>query len=208
MSDQDGPDDRNGPDDRAGPARALALLPAILSGLILRRSGLVPANDRGAGRSGGASGGGGKSDGGSKSDGGGESGGGQASDRGEAPGRHGRAGGGAPYETRDVRVGRTGLVVAGLALTVAAVIAGLVWMRDAFEAAQRAALPPLTRMQTTPVIPPAPNLQPNPYADIDRILAAQARALETYGFADPERTRARIPIDRAMSLTLGRSLDP
>ena len=198
MNGREGTGGRDGAGDRFGPGRALALLPAILSGLILRRSGLVPANDQVGARSDGT---------GNPVSEGGPVGAGAPDGEGEH-GRHERPDDAPPYETEDVRVGRTGLIVLGLALTVAAVIGGLAWMRHAFTASQRAALPPLTRAQTAAVIPPAPNLQPEPYADIDRILAAQARALDSYGFADPERTRARIPIDRAIALTLGKSLDP
>ena len=32
-------------------------------------------------------------------------------------------------------------------------------------------------------------------------------ALDGYGYLDPSRTRARIPIDRAMQVVVGRSLD-
>ncbi len=56
-------------------------------------------------------------------------------------------------------------------------------------------------------MPPPPNLQPNPYADLDRERAANRAALDGYGYLDPGRTRARIPLDRAMQLTVGRSLD-
>ncbi len=56
-------------------------------------------------------------------------------------------------------------------------------------------------------MPPPPNLQPNPYVDLDRERAQARAALDGYGYLDPARTRARIPLDRAMQVVVGRSLD-
>ena len=44
--------------------------------------------------------------------------------------------------------------------------------------------------------------------DIGREEAAQGALLDGYAFTDAARSRARIPIDRAMRLTVGRPLDP
>lgn len=111
------------------------------------------------------------------------------------------------YETRDVKVRNTALVMAGLALSVLSVIGTMVWMMSAFSASQRRALPTLTKQQTAPLTPPPPNLQADPYADLDRQRAAAEARLSGYGYSDPARTRARIPVDRAMDLVVGRSLD-
>ena len=112
------------------------------------------------------------------------------------------------YETRDVRVRNTALVMAGLALAVLTVIGTMVWLMGRFSASQRRTLPTLTAQQTAPLTPPPPNLQADPYADLDRQRAATAARLAGYGYGDPARTRARIPVDRAMDLIVGRSLDP
>ena len=111
------------------------------------------------------------------------------------------------YETRDVKVRNTTLVMAGLALSVLTVIGTMVWMSAAFSASQRRALPPLTPQQTATLTPPPPNLQADPYADLDRQRAATGARLSGYGYSDPARTHARIPVDRAMDLVVGRSLD-
>jgi hypothetical protein len=123
--------------------------------------------------------------------------------KGQSPG----GGGGPGYETRDVNTRNTVLVMAGLAATAAAVIGGMVLLRNGISAQQRAALPALTPQQTQRLLPPPPNLQPEPYVDLDRQRAAARAALEGYGYLDPGRTRAHIPIDRAMQLSIGRSLD-
>ncbi|MEE7503657.1 hypothetical protein [Methylobacterium mesophilicum] len=112
------------------------------------------------------------------------------------------------HETRDVNVRNTVMVMAGLALTALAVVGTMVWLMSTFVASQRRSLPALTPQQTTRLAPPPPNLQADPYADLDRERAATAAHLSGYGYRDAARTRARIPIGRAMDLTVGRSLEP
>ena len=111
------------------------------------------------------------------------------------------------YETRDVGVRNTALVMAGLALSVLAVIGTMVWLMGAVIASQRRTLPTLTPQQTARLTPPPPNLQADPYADLDRQRAGAAAQVSGYGYNDPARTRARIPVDRAMELIVGRPLD-
>ncbi|MGU3466077.1 hypothetical protein ACLBXO_14595 [Methylobacterium sp. C33D] len=112
------------------------------------------------------------------------------------------------HETRDVNVRNTVMVMAGLAFTALAVVGTMVWLMSTFVASQRRSLPALTPQQTTRLAPPPPNLQADPYADLDRERAATAAHLSGYGYRDAARTRARIPIGRAMDLTVGRSLEP
>lgn len=149
------------------PGSTLALVPAILSGLILRRSGPIAEKAP------------------------------HEESKETEPG----------FETEDVHVGRTWLVIAGLTLTVALTIGGLGWMMRSLAASQRATLPPLTRRQTAKLTPPKPNLQPTPYADIEKTLADEAARLDGYAYLDASRERARIPIERAMSLVVGKPLD-
>lgn len=112
------------------------------------------------------------------------------------------------HETRDVNVRNTALVMAGLALTALAVVGTMIWMMNGFAARQRRALPALTPQQTARLAPPPPNLQADPYADLGRERAATEAHLSGYGYRDAARTRARIPIGRAMDLVVGRSLEP
>ena len=112
------------------------------------------------------------------------------------------------YETADVNVADTVKVMAALALSAMTAIGIMVWLMGSFSAGQRRALPALTPQQTARLTPPAPNLQPAPYADLDRARADADARLSGYGYTDPDRTRARIPIARAMELTVGRPLDP
>ncbi|MCJ2068714.1 hypothetical protein MKK75_07845 [Methylobacterium sp. J-030] len=112
------------------------------------------------------------------------------------------------HETRDVNVRNTALVMGGLALSALAVIGTMIWLMHTVATSQRRALPALTPQQTARLAPPPPNLQANPYADIDREQAANAARLAGYSYRDEAHTRARIPIGRAMDLTVGRSLEP
>jgi hypothetical protein len=112
------------------------------------------------------------------------------------------------HETRDVNVRNTALVMAGLALAAVTVVGTMIWMMSTFAASQRQSLPPLTPPQTARLAPPPPNLQADPYADLDRERMATGAHLAGYGYRDGSRSRARIPIGRAMDLSVGRSLDP
>lgn len=149
---------------------SLGLVPAILAGLILRRTGAVPASA-------------------------------------EAPPAP------APdaewdHERSDAEAGKIAWVMLGLAgavlATIAAVLALNVWVLGR----QGAARPPLTAQQVAAIRPPPPNLQPDPYADITAREADEAGRLAGYAYLDADRTRARIPIDRAMALMAGRPFDP
>ncbi len=113
---------------------------------------------------------------------------------------------GAGYETEDVDVRRTGLVMAGLAASALVAVGLMLWLMHAFAAGQRRDLPSLTPQQTARLNPPPPNLQADPYVDIARERAAERGRLDGYALTEPG--RARIPIGRAMELVTGRPLDP
>jgi hypothetical protein len=55
-------------------------------------------------------------------------------------------------------------------------------------------------------LPPAPRLQTHPRDDLDRLLATEQRQLTTYGWVDHDRRLVRIPVQRAMQLTVERGL--
>ncbi|KAB1073941.1 hypothetical protein [Methylobacterium planeticum] len=112
------------------------------------------------------------------------------------------------YEETDVQVGRTALVMGALAGSALLAVALMLWFLTSYSAHERRSQPALTPQQTARVNPPAPNLQPDPFADIDRLRSADAARLDGYAYTDAARRRARIPIDRAMALTVGRALDP
>ncbi len=53
---------------------------------------------------------------------------------------------------------------------------------------------------------PAPQLQPDPVADLNKFRAREDAILESYDFVDKNRGAVRIPIDRAKQLLLQRGL--
>lgn len=113
----------------------------------------------------------------------------------------------AGHETEDMDARTMMFLVFGLGAAVALAIAGIVVLLGWFQHAREAAQPPFTAQQTAPATPPVPNLQADPQTDIVRLRAAENARLGGYGWLDPGHTRARIPIERAMSLMVGRSLD-
>jgi hypothetical protein len=54
--------------------------------------------------------------------------------------------------------------------------------------------------------PPAPRLQVEPKADLDRLHASENKQLGSYGWVDRDKSIARIPIDRALQLLSERGL--
>lgn len=54
--------------------------------------------------------------------------------------------------------------------------------------------------------PPAPNLQTQPFQDVFMLRKGEAAKLESYGWVDKEGGIVRIPIDRAMELTIQHGL--
>jgi hypothetical protein len=57
-------------------------------------------------------------------------------------------------------------------------------------------------------LPPAPRLQVNPARDIVELRRAEERRLQSYGWVDPAKGIARIPIARAMSILAEKGLPP
>jgi len=149
---------------------SLALVPAILAGLILRRTGAVLPS--------------------------------------AAASPQDPHGDDWDYERSDAEAGKTAWVMLGLAGAVIVTIGAVLALNHLVLGRQRAALPPLTAQQTAAIRPPPPNLQADPYGDIDAKEADEAGRLAGYAYLDADRTRARIPVDRAMALMAGRPFDP
>jgi len=111
------------------------------------------------------------------------------------------------HELEDMS-GRTMMwVMAGLGGLVAASLCLMILLSHYFHHERRESAPPLTAQQTAPLRPPEPNLQTDPVGDLARLKAGEDRLLDNYAWIDRSHTRARIPLDRAMTLTAGRKLD-
>ena len=103
-------------------------------------------------------------------------------------------------EASDVNPRALWLVAAGLVAAVALIFLGLrAWMRVHAPAES-------PHVAAVPREFPAPQLQPDPTADLAKLRAAEQASLESYGWVDRERGVVRVPLDRAMDLTLQRGL--
>jgi hypothetical protein len=111
------------------------------------------------------------------------------------------------YEAKDIGAKTTAyilLTIAGITTLAVCVVFFMVWRADL---ARREAFADLTTQQTTVVTPPLPHLQVDAWADIAANRAREEALLHGYGWTAPDHSTARIPIDRAMAMTVGKSLD-
>lgn len=112
------------------------------------------------------------------------------------------------YEPKDANAVDMSFVLAGL-MGGAAVLVGLmfllVWI---FATMGRHPERTLTPQQTAQIEPPTPHLQADPYADLAAVRAHEEGILHSYGWIGQDHTRAHIPIEHAMPLMVGRTLDP
>ena len=112
------------------------------------------------------------------------------------------------HETRDIS---TRVVVTfGVSLMVGAILIHIaIWVlysqfaRDAARAYPREY--PLARVGPAQ-LPPQPRLQTRPRDDLRRIRAEEEQVLDSYGWVNAQRGIVRIPIERAMALTVEQGL--
>ncbi len=110
------------------------------------------------------------------------------------------------YETHDANPRSIGLIMAVAVSVIAVAIAGLFVLLGRFHA-RDAAGPPLTAQQRALIAPPGPPLQSSPQYDLASQQAVEDQKLRGYRWLDATHSRAQIPIDRAMALVVGKSLD-
>jgi hypothetical protein len=112
------------------------------------------------------------------------------------------------HETSDVNVRGVlafcgGLLAAGIVIHVAVWLLFLVF--NAREARQPAPEFPLAIQQENR-LPPEPRLQTNPRQDLRDLRAQEDAVLHSYGWVDRNAGVVRVPIERAMELTVQRGL--
>jgi len=112
------------------------------------------------------------------------------------------------YETEDISASMVGRILGGFAAAVVVSVTLLFVMLHFFRGADNAGQPALTTQQSADIVLPGPRLQSDPYRDLRDQHGAEEQKLAGYAWADPAHTRGRIPIDRAMALVAGRSLEP
>jgi hypothetical protein len=94
--------------------------------------------------------------------------------------------------------------IAGTTALVIGIVAVMIWR---FDIARTASFADRSSQQTAQSVPPSPHLQINPFADLAQQQARESRLLHSYGWTSADHSTARIPIDRAIALTVGQSLD-
>ncbi len=83
---------------------------------------------------------------------------------------------------------------------------GVFWFYEGQQKAADAATQKYPLAQGLDQEPPAPRLQQQPFKDVYLLRLGEAERLASYGWIDKGAGIARIPIDRAMELTLERKL--
>ena len=112
----------------------------------------------------------------------------------------------AGYESYTLRPGP--IVLSAVALSVVTVLAFVLMneLKDSFEAQAVAVERPQHELASTRELPPAPRLQARPAEEIARFRATVAAQSSEYGWIDAQAGVVRIPIERALELTVERGL--
>jgi hypothetical protein len=111
------------------------------------------------------------------------------------------------FEVKDIDERSVVYILGAVAATTAlaiGIVAVMIWHVDS---ARTRSFAGLSQQQTAQSVPPAPHLQINAFADLARQRVRESRLLHSYGWTSADHGTARIPIDRAMALTVGQSLD-
>ena len=112
------------------------------------------------------------------------------------------------HETRDMSGGLMMWLVVGLAVSVSGMIGLMLLLVGSFRQERVDHPPRATAEQVAALHPPGPNLQSDPVGDLARLHAREQDLLQGYAWIDSGHVRARIPIGQAMTLMVGRTLDP
>ena len=124
----------------------------------------------------------------------------------DAPG--GTAPGPVRHETTDADLGSAERIMIATAVVLAIVFA-LVWGIYVYwrgRAEQTDVKPPPIAERQRDRLPPLPRLQSAPYADLEKFLAAEEAALDSYHWVDKANGIAQIPVSRAIELVAEKGL--
>ena len=111
------------------------------------------------------------------------------------------------YEVKDTRAGTLAIIMVVSVAIIGGSITGLFSLIGHYRSVDARAAP-LTPQQLAVIVPPGPHLQGHPLHDIAEERKREADLLDRYAWIDPGHERARIPIERAQALVLGKPLDP
>lgn len=96
------------------------------------------------------------------------------------------------------------LVLGGSAAALIGIVFLMIWLFSSWDAQNYAGM---TAEQTATTTPPPPHIERHPLDDLHRVQEREQQALEGYAWLDAAHTQAHIPLDRAMTLVTGHSLD-
>lgn len=111
------------------------------------------------------------------------------------------------YEHVDATTSSVVKAVVILASYAAGMVGLMVVMLNIFDASTTRRDANLTAEQRTPIQVPSPHLQAAPYVELHDERSRENGKLDGYAWLGADHARARIPLERAMALTVGRSLD-
>lgn len=113
----------------------------------------------------------------------------------------------AAYERSDVGATPVVIFAISIAILIAVSIFTVIGLLNVFESRTMEAQAPAPALLDTEQLPPSgPRLQANPVRDLRELRAADEATLSTYGWVDKNIGKVRIPIERAMELTVERGL--
>jgi hypothetical protein len=109
------------------------------------------------------------------------------------------------YERSDANT--RGLLHSGAYLIIVLVVVffSMAWLFDFYGKVQSLGKP-ASPFENARVLPPAPRLQVEPRAELHSYCEQQDKLLNSYAWADEHNGVVRIPVDRAMELTLQQGL--
>jgi hypothetical protein len=111
------------------------------------------------------------------------------------------------YEPRDANVASLLQFGFWMAVVLAVTLVGMKWTFHYFSDTQPlgATMSPMVK-DTDRMLPPGPRLQALPHLELRDYCEAQQREVNAYDWVDQQSGVLRIPVDRAMDLTLARGL--
>ncbi len=107
------------------------------------------------------------------------------------------------YETRDVTTRNIVHSAIGLAVLMAVGLASS-WLVMKYFVRVQPLGPPASPFDNTRTLPPSPRLQVSPAENLKEYKAKEESKLKSYGWVDRNAGIARIPIERAMEISLRR----
>jgi hypothetical protein len=106
------------------------------------------------------------------------------------------------HESNEIEIKGILLSALGLVVMAVAILAVLGLVMKAYERQRSHELATRPPLFTTDIQPPGPHLQGNPATDLAQLRKHELQQLNSYGWVNPEKGIAHIPIDRALDILI------